>query len=106
MFYHDVQAEVFKHMVTESAADRATDGIVQSFHHATGQPFVEIVQELIPPVLYRLGELYQLGQAGGLRFEDPGLQETFCTLPVLDFICDSPELLFQQVSRAQFRESR
>ena len=43
MFYHDVQAEVFKHMETESVADRATDAIVQSFHHATSQPFVEVV---------------------------------------------------------------
>ena len=51
MFDHDVKAEVFKQMVTISTTDDATDGVVESFHHGTGEPFVEVVEELFPPVL-------------------------------------------------------
>ena len=43
-----MKAEVFKHMIAESTTNSATDGIVEAFHHATGDPFIEVVQELIP----------------------------------------------------------
>ena len=49
MFDQDMQAEMFKNMVTKSAADGATDGIIQSFNNRAGEAFVEVIQEFIPP---------------------------------------------------------
>ena len=66
MLDHDMQAEVLEDMVTVSPADRAADGVVEIFDHPTGEAFVEVVEEFIPPVLEGLRELDQGSDARSL----------------------------------------
>ena len=46
-----MRTEVLKDMVAERAADSATNGIVEAFDDSTGEAFVEVAQEFIPPML-------------------------------------------------------
>ena len=60
-------------VIAIGTADSATNGVIESFDNAAGKAFVEVIQELIPPVPQRMSELYQLNQARGLSFIDPSL---------------------------------
>lgn len=55
-----MQAEIFEQDVAISPSDNSANGIIQSFHDAAGEAFVEVIQEFVPPVLECLCELYQL----------------------------------------------
>ena len=50
LFDNDMETESLEHVIAESASDDATNGIVESFHHGAGEAFVEVVEELFPPV--------------------------------------------------------
>src|SRR3972149_11302814 len=96
---------MLKDVIAESAPDNGPNGVVQSFDDATRETFVEVIQELVPPVAQRFGELDQLGQARRLGFIRPGTQETFGAWPVLNFVGEGAKLLFQHIGSTQFRES-
>ena len=63
MLDHDMQAEVLEDMVAVSPADRAADGVVETFDHPTGEAFVEVVEEFVPPVQEGLSKPDQWGDA-------------------------------------------
>ena len=106
LFDQDLQSKMLKDMKAESAPDNGPNGVVQAFDDATRETFIEIVQELVPPVAQRFRELDQLGQARRLGLIQPGAQEPFGAGPVVNFVGERAKLLFQHIRLAQFGEGR
>ena len=92
-----MQAEMLEAVIAIGTTNGAANSVVQTFNHGTGEAFVEVVEELVPPIQECLGELYQLRDSADLGFVQPSLQKQFSLRAVVDFVGNRDKAFFEQL---------
>ena len=103
MLSHNLQLEVFEIAIAVGTVDNDTNGPIDAFHKAIGDPVLEIVEDLVPPVAQGLDEFEQEPITGVFSFPEPGAQETFSLASILTLFTDGTELFLEQIDGTQFR---
>jgi hypothetical protein len=72
MLGQDLQPEILEIAVAVGAVDNGANGPIDAFHKAIGDPILEIVEDLMPPVTQGLDEFEQEPITGVFSFPEPG----------------------------------
>jgi hypothetical protein len=89
---------MLKGAIATSPPNDVSNTVVQSFYDAAGNPVVEVVEKLRPPVASCSGELVELSDAAGFSLPNPGTEKAFRTLTVANLFANGVKGLLEQVS--------
>ena len=83
--------------VSEGDAHHGPQDAVEGLDKPIGNSLNKVIEDLLPPIAERDDELGQVFVAGPTGLENPSREEPLGFVPVMDFIEDPPEFLFEQV---------